>query len=80
VVTQEAGGSDIDTLFIDEGFGTLDSETLDDVMDTLDALRDGGRVLGIVSHVPEMRTRIPTQLQIRKDRSGSHVIATREAV
>ena len=80
VVTQEAGGSDIDTLFIDEGFGTLDAETLDDVMDTLDGLRDGGRVLGIVSHVPEMRTRIPTQLQIRKDRSGSHIVATREAV
>ena len=80
VVTQEAGGADIDTLFIDEGFGTLDAETLDDVMDTLDGLRDGGRVLGIVSHVPEMRTRIPTQLQIRKDRSGSHVLVTREAV
>ena len=80
VVTQEAGGSSIDTLFIDEGFGTLDPETLDDVMDTLDTLRDGGRVVGVVSHVPEMRTRIPAQLQIRKDRSGSRVVAAREAV
>jgi len=80
VVTQEAGGSNIDTLFIDEGFGTLDPETLDDVMNTLDGLRDGGRVVGVVSHVPEMRIRVPSQLQIRKDRSGSHVVATREAV
>jgi DNA repair protein SbcC/Rad50 len=80
VVTHEVGGASIDTLFIDEGFGTLDPETLDDVMNTLDGLRDGGRVVGIVSHVPEMRTRIPAQLQIRKDRAGSHVEAAREAV
>ena len=44
VVTQEAGGADLDTLFVDEGFGSLDADTLDDVMDTLDSLRDGGRV------------------------------------
>lgn len=80
VVSQEAGGSEIDTLFIDEGFGSLDPETLDDVMNTLDGLRDGGRVVGIVSHVPEMRTRITSQLKIHKDRSGSHVAASRELV
>jgi len=80
VVTREAGGSNIDTLFIDEGFGSLDSDTLDDVMDTLDGLRGGGRVVGIVSHVPEMRTRVVTQLRIRKERSGSSVAAAREAV
>ncbi len=51
VVTQEAGGADLDTLFVDEGFGSLDADTLDDVMDTLDSLRDGGRVVGVVSHV-----------------------------
>src|SRR6185503_13154906 len=45
VVTQEAGGADLDTLFVDEGFGSLDAETLEDVMDTLDTLRDGGRVV-----------------------------------
>ncbi len=80
VVTGEAGGSSIDTLFIDEGFGSLDPETLDDVMNTLDGLRDGGRVVGIVSHVPEMRTRITSQLQVRKDRTGSRVLAAREVV
>jgi exonuclease SbcC len=73
VVTQEAGGADIGTLFVDEGFGSLDADTLDDVMDTLDGLRDGGRAVGIVSHVPELRTRIPTQLRVTKGRSGSRV-------
>ena len=58
VITQEAGGADLDTLFVDEGFGSLDADTLDDVMDTLDSLRDGGRVVGVVSHVAEMRDRI----------------------
>jgi exonuclease SbcC len=74
VITQEAGGADLDTLFVDEGFGSLDAETLDDVMDTLDSLRDGGRVVGVVSHVAEMRDRIPTQLRVLKHRHrGSRV-------
>ncbi|KRF32389.1 AAA family ATPase [Nocardioides sp. Soil805] len=74
VITQEAGGADLDTLFVDEGFGSLDAETLDDVMDTLDSLRDGGRVVGVVSHVAEMRDRIPTQLRVHKHRHhGSRV-------
>ncbi|MDP3891988.1 SbcC/MukB-like Walker B domain-containing protein, partial [Nocardioides sp.] len=71
VVTQEAGGTHVGTLFVDEGFGSLDAETLDDVMDTLDALREGGRVVGIVSHVPELRARIPAQLRVTKSRTGS---------
>jgi exonuclease SbcC len=71
VITDEAGGTDLDTLFVDEGFGSLDSETLEDVMDTLDALRDGGRVVGVVSHVPELQTRIPTQLRVQRGRHGS---------
>jgi exonuclease SbcC len=75
VITQEAGGADLDTLFVDEGFGSLDADTLDDVMDTLDSLRDGGRVVGVVSHVAELQTRIPTQLRVLKHRSGSRVEA-----
>lgn len=77
VVTQEAGGADLDTLFVDEGFGALDADTLDDVMDTLDSLRDGGRVVGVVSHVAEMRDRIPTQLLVSKSRGGSTVAISR---
>ncbi|GEP32355.1 nuclease SbcCD subunit C [Nocardioides szechwanensis] len=71
VITQEVGGAALDTLFVDEGFGSLDADTLDDVMDTLDSLRDGGRVVGVVSHVAELRDRIPTQLVVAKSRQGS---------
>ncbi|WP_436762481.1 AAA family ATPase [Streptosporangium sp. V21-05] len=73
VVSAEAGGVDIGTLFVDEGFGTLDEDTLDGVLDILDGLRDGGRAVGIVSHVAELRTRVPAQLHIRKERRGSTV-------
>ncbi len=71
VIAHEAGGATLETLFVDEGFGSLDADTLDDVMDTLDSLRDGGRVVGVVSHVAEMRDRIPTQLVVTKSRTGS---------
>ena len=73
VIMHEVGGATLDTLFVDEGFGSLDADTLDDVMDTLDSLRDGGRVVGVVSHVAEMRDRIPTQLVVSKARTGSTV-------
>jgi len=73
VVTAESGGVQIDTLFVDEGFGTLDADTLDDVMDRLDSLRAGGRTVGVVSHVTELRSRIPTQVQVEKGRTGSVV-------
>ena len=73
VVTAEAGGSLLETLFVDEGFGSLDEETLDEVMGVMDGLRDGGRVVGIVSHVAELRQRIPTQLSIVKGRNGSQI-------
>ncbi|MEV4318704.1 SMC family ATPase [Actinocrispum sp. NPDC049592] len=71
VVAAETGGALLDTLFVDEGFGTLDADTLDEVMDTLDELRAGGRVVGLVSHVEELRQRIPVRLRVRKARSGS---------
>jgi exonuclease SbcC len=71
VVAAETGGALLDTLFIDEGFGTLDADTLDQVMNTLDELRAGGRVVGLVSHVEELRQRIPVQLRVRKARTGS---------
>lgn len=75
VITAEAGGVDLGTLFIDEGFGSLDADTLDDVINTIDSLRAGGRVVGVVSHVAELRDRIPTQLRVRKSRTGSTVVA-----
>jgi exonuclease SbcC len=73
VVAAETGGALLDTLFVDEGFGMLDANTLDEVMDTLDELRAGGRVVGLVSHVEELRHRIPTRLRVHKSRTGSRV-------
>jgi exonuclease SbcC len=70
-VSHEAGGTQLDTLFVDEGFGALDATTLDGVMDVLDGLRDGGRVVGLVSHVAELRDRVTTRLEVRKARRGS---------
>ncbi|MFE3878881.1 AAA family ATPase [Kitasatospora sp. NPDC059146] len=71
VVTDEAGGMPLDTLFIDEGFGTLDEQSLEEVMDVLDGLRERDRAVGIVSHVADLRSRIPAQLLVRKGRHGS---------
>ncbi|MGP3923422.1 AAA family ATPase [Streptomyces sp. 8N616] len=73
VVTEEAGGTRLDTLFIDEGFGSLDEQTLDDVLDVLDALRERDRTVGIVSHVADLRQRIPAQLEVVKSRTGSAI-------
>ncbi|HLJ99163.1 MAG TPA: SbcC/MukB-like Walker B domain-containing protein, partial [Streptosporangiaceae bacterium] len=73
VVTEEAGGGRIEALFVDEGFGSLDDETLEEVMNVLDGLREGGRLVGIVSHVAELRQRIPAQIQVRKTQTGSHL-------
>jgi DNA repair protein SbcC/Rad50 len=75
VVTEEAGGTRIEALFVDEGFGSLDEETLEEVMNVLDGLREGGRCVGIVSHVAELRQRIPAQLRVHKSQSGSTVTA-----
>ena len=76
VVTQEAGGTRIEALFVDEGFGSLDEDTLDEVMNVLDGLREGGRCVGVVSHVTELRQRIPAQVRVRKAHTGSSVTVT----
>jgi DNA repair protein SbcC/Rad50 len=68
VVVAQAGGAQLDTLFIDEGFGSLDPDTLDDVMGVIDDLRGNGRVIGIVSHVPELKDRIAERLTVRRVR------------
>ncbi|MEU0035246.1 SMC family ATPase [Streptomyces sp. NPDC006333] len=73
VVTDEAGGVRLDTLFIDEGFGSLDDQTLDEVLDVLDSLRERDRSVGIVSHVADLRRRIHAQLEVVKGRTGSVV-------
>ncbi|WP_163552470.1 AAA family ATPase [Candidatus Frankia alpina] len=76
VVTAEAGGRRMDALFIDEGFGTLDPDSLDEVMGVLDELRSGGRLVGVVSHVADLRQRIPNQIRVSKGTNGSSVETT----
>uniref|UniRef100_UPI003B3AD9CE SbcC/MukB-like Walker B domain-containing protein n=1 Tax=Nakamurella sp. TaxID=1869182 RepID=UPI003B3AD9CE len=66
VVAAESGGRQLDTLFVDEGFGSLDPEALDLAMATLDDLRAGGRTIGVVSHVDELRLRIPRQIRVAR--------------
>ncbi|KJL32336.1 AAA family ATPase [Microbacterium azadirachtae] len=74
VVTARAGGIQLDTLFIDEGFGSLDGETLDVAMRTLDELRAGGRTVGVISHVEAMQEQIPAQITVRATPEGPSVI------
>jgi exonuclease SbcC len=71
IVTAESGGRALDTLFIDEGFGTLDEDTLHQVLDVLDSLRAHDRTVGLISHVPELRRRITHRLHVRKHTTGS---------
>lgn len=73
VVTRRRGAVQLDALFIDEGFGTLDDETLDQVMRTLEELRAGGRLIGVISHVTELKQRIPARLTVSRTARGSVV-------
>ena len=71
IVRAESGGVDLGTLLIDEGFGSLDHDVLDQVLAVLDGLREGGRAVGVVSHVEEMKRRIADQIQVRPNADGS---------
>jgi exonuclease SbcC len=71
VVQARSGGIRLETLFIDEGFGSLDPEALDLALRALTDLMKDGRLVGIISHVPELREQIPARLEITNDRRGS---------
>ena len=71
IIQAYAGGIHMDAIFIDEGFGTLDPDTLDVAMDTLVDLQGSGRLIGIISHVPELKTRIPAHLEVKPEDEGS---------
>ena len=77
VVTAEAGGVELRTVFIDEGFGSLDAHTLSLVMDQLHQLRDDGRCVGVVSHVEEMASQIPDQVRVRPLAAGGSALRVR---
>ena len=69
-IQASAGGIQLDTMFVDEGFGSLDEESLQQAMRALNGLAEGNRLVGIISHVPELREKIDRQIIVRKDRSG----------
>jgi len=71
VVQRHAGGIHLEAIFIDEGFGSLDTESLDRAVQTLLDLRRGGRMVGVISHVGELRERIDTRLELHAERGGS---------
>jgi exonuclease SbcC len=77
VVRDEVGGVELETLFIDEGFGSLDPQTLESVLGVIDSLRDGGRVVGIVSHVNELKERIPDRIEVRRRADGTSTVSIR---
>lgn len=73
VVQAESGGRPLETLFIDEGFGSLDPETLDEVLNVIEAMRQEGRTIGLVSHVNEMKERIAARVVITPSDQGSNL-------
>lgn len=71
VVQQNAGGIHIQTMFVDEGFGSLDPQSLDSAIQTLTGLREEGRLVGIISHVPQLYERIPARIEVTPSINGS---------
>jgi exonuclease SbcC len=76
VVQSISGGRHLETLFIDEGFGSLDQEALDRAMQALSDLRDTGRLVGVISHVSELKQRISTRLEVHQTQEGSTLSMT----
>lgn len=78
VVQKSSGAVQLDSLFIDEGFGSLDKETVDTAMQALIHLQTSGRLIGIISHVAELKERIPQQITITRDQDGFSHAAVRD--
>lgn len=79
VIQEHAGGVLIEALFIDEGFGSLDEEALEMAMEALETIENEGRMIGIISHVSELKARIPQQLQIKTNGNGQSQVTYQTA-
>ena len=77
VIQNRSGGIEIEALFIDEGFGSLDEESLEMAMEALEMIENEGRMIGIISHVRELRERILQQVVVQTDGSGQSKIRTK---
>ncbi len=73
-IQASAGGIRLDSMFVDEGFGSLDEETLQQAMRALHSLTEGNRIVGIISHVSELRREIDRQIVVRKEKSGGSTV------
>ena len=73
-IQSSAGGIKIDTMFVDEGFGSLDEESLEQAIQALASLTEGNRLVGIISHVKELKDRIDKQIVVKKERTGGSSI------
>jgi exonuclease SbcC len=73
VVQSNAGGIRLDAIFIDEGFGSLDAESLDYAIQTLKGLQQSGRLVGIISHVPELQECVDARVEVIAGMEGSVV-------
>ena len=69
-IQSAAGGIRLDTMFVDEGFGSLDEESLRQALHALTSLTEGSRLVGIISHVAELKEKIDKQIVVTKDRTG----------
>ena len=65
-----SGGIKLDTMFVDEGFGSLDDESLNQAINALAALSEGNRMIGIISHVGDLKDRIDKQIIVKKEKTG----------
>ena len=74
-IQSSAGGIKLDTMFVDEGFGSLDDESLAQAIKALSSLAEGNRLVGIISHVSELKEKIDKQIVVKKDKSGGSNIS-----
>ena len=71
MISQNSGGIELNTMFIDEGFGSLDQDSLESAVECFDDLKSSGRYIGIISHVSELKEKIPAKLLIKTGPQGS---------